>query len=925
MAHFNQVVDAYIVVLGDDREQIRAFIRTCTGREPDTPSEWKYPASDGSPGGAFDEAVWMYDPSRCVHLIEASAYTETGEVREVPSQLLLPGGGEFDKDLVGAILLCDYDANILGGQRYANPSPLDSPFKWDSLALIFPDRVPRLPDAGSDVAYLVRMGAMPFGHVDPHDETAKEYALSIVAYHLQLAYGDVHVDDQAVLRILEAQVLGRMVSLAALLEDSEFESARQDIVREVGALDMARQEEARMQWGIIRRTKAGHRTAMQEVAGLYQQLNQERATARGDLERQAASLRERHEKVLEKQKEEDLTAAREGLERLNKELEDLEREHERIKEGHEQAKWDNRAKRQELERLEKELAALEDQHTQDRKNYEDMSATRHSETLKKFNEEREQYERNMVALQDEYDQSQKEYERVRALLQGKYSQELKQREEVAGQKLKLEEEIAILQERYSQGLKERKEAGRQKSKLEEKMATLQKSYDQELRGRQEVASQKLKLEEEITNLQQRYDQGLKEWEQVARQKLKLEEKMATLLKSYDQELKGREAATRQKLIMEEEIANLRRRYDQDLKDREWITGQKLNKERELTNLQKRYDQEVQGREGVTRQKLNLEREMTNLQKRYDQELEHREGITEQKSTLEMELANLQERYGQDLKEWEEIAARKRAVQAFSQAEATTSEPFQQPNKRRTKIENAYQEYERTHNWGEVKAQHPDAYEMQTFATVEALKESLPESVVKRRMGQIYLKHRQRDEHVEATTFSDTGNLLGPLISTVKLSQLGYSLGDIDTTRVYKFKGATGAIGFTLGSIALEGKAKLQTDEGTSSKTYHVWDDPIDLADILLDMDESQDPRLGDGIPPLLSTLPMDEYTVAQNKTISSLPAQQKQVNTESNDREPESAETGQPSTPNAGTENVATQSQPQPSKPRSRLSCCLVM
>ncbi|KAK5651991.1 hypothetical protein OQA88_10894 [Cercophora sp. LCS_1] len=164
------------------------------------------------------------------------------------------------------------------------------------------------------------------------------------------------------------------------------------------------------------------------------------------------------------------------------------------------------------------------------------------------------------------------------------------------------------------------------------------------------------------------------------------------------------------------------------------------------------------------------------------------------------------------------------------------------------------------NWEQLKEKYPVLWRRHTFATWEEAKASLPPKLVEELTDTMYFRWQQSNgKPVKTSVFFDSGNHVGPLLSDSKLEELGCTIDDIDTEDRLMFRGATGELGYTLGSINME---RTQEDDSTSGTTdsprtflkFHVWKDHIGLGEVIFGRDQASEFRPGkDGIPPLLLT------------------------------------------------------------------------
>jgi len=192
-------------------------------------------------------------------------------------------------------------------------------------------------------------------------------------------------------------------------------------------------------------------------------------------------------------------------------------------------------------------------------------------------------------------------------------------------------------------------------------------------------------------------------------------------------------------------------------------------------------------------------------------------------------------------------------------------PFPSANDRKDALEAAFDDrvFSDKKNWEKLKKKYPDLWREQTFSTWGEVKASLPHNVIRELRDKMHFRWKDGSgESVETTVFFDTGNHVGPLLSHIKLESLGCTMGNVDTTDRLAFRGATGEVGFTLGTITLERVQQITTSvkASESAKTFlkfHVWKDPIGLAEIMFGGDENSKFRPGkDGVPPLLCTFPL---------------------------------------------------------------------
>lgn len=181
-----------------------------------------------------------------------------------------------------------------------------------------------------------------------------------------------------------------------------------------------------------------------------------------------------------------------------------------------------------------------------------------------------------------------------------------------------------------------------------------------------------------------------------------------------------------------------------------------------------------------------------------------------------------------------------------------------PEQRREQVIEAYQEFRRTGDWDLVRQHFPELWELHIrFKTWEDAKGSIPREIAqsKERSRVIYLRVPGSGSFVRTSTFYDTGNRLGPLISLRKLQEFGHGLRPDESKKV-KFMGATGTISLTRGSITLE-KAGDATYPESKRITFHVWDDPVGLGDVLFGANEDSGFNAGDnGVPVLLPIKPV---------------------------------------------------------------------
>ncbi|KAK3339761.1 hypothetical protein B0T25DRAFT_362956 [Lasiosphaeria hispida] len=184
-------------------------------------------------------------------------------------------------------------------------------------------------------------------------------------------------------------------------------------------------------------------------------------------------------------------------------------------------------------------------------------------------------------------------------------------------------------------------------------------------------------------------------------------------------------------------------------------------------------------------------------------------------------------------------------------------PYQTPRERKHELRGAFDYYQRRGNWERAREKYPKVWKDQTFKTVEEVKSSIPEAIIAARSGGFYLSQPAGrslpPEFISTTVFFDTGNLVGPLISSDKLWDLGYTMEDVDTENRLGYQGATGATMETLGSIQIE---RILAKDDPSSKVleFQVWDDKVGLAEVMLGADEDSGHHGGD-FPGLLPIIP----------------------------------------------------------------------
>jgi len=201
----------------------------------------------------------------------------------------------------------------------------------------------------------------------------------------------------------------------------------------------------------------------------------------------------------------------------------------------------------------------------------------------------------------------------------------------------------------------------------------------------------------------------------------------------------------------------------------------------------------------------------------------------------------------------------------------TAGPYQTPAQRKSDLEKAYdfvkgrlqfgstpEEIRRI--WILAKQKYPDLSEDQTFSTAQKVKDSIPDVILQQRSSHFWLARKgQPGRYVRAKRFFDTGNLVGPMISKRFLvEELGYDLkatDDVDPTDRVRFMGATGDTTWTLGKVKI---VRSLDPDGSDAKVIEpqVWDDKVNLADVMFGADEDAVGRTsGDEFPPLCPFIP----------------------------------------------------------------------
>ncbi|KAK5659059.1 hypothetical protein OQA88_1146 [Cercophora sp. LCS_1] len=180
--------------------------------------------------------------------------------------------------------------------------------------------------------------------------------------------------------------------------------------------------------------------------------------------------------------------------------------------------------------------------------------------------------------------------------------------------------------------------------------------------------------------------------------------------------------------------------------------------------------------------------------------------------------------------------------------------------RHRQVLEAYDTFRRTRDWDVVREHFPELWELHIrFKSWEDARRAVPAEIAnKERSKVIHLRFDRAGRFVATSTFYDTGNRLGRLLSVRKLRELGCSLDHVDRSKRVKFRGATGEAGYTLGSITLERDGSSMFPERRDI-SFHVWEDPVGLGDVLFGADEDSGLEPGDdGVPVLLPIKPVEK-------------------------------------------------------------------